>query len=189
MYLARKNGLNALSSRRNPFIFGFLTVVLWIGFEFLAAVIAGVIGIQSVIFAYVLALVGGIIGAAISFKIVDNLAPGNYYTAAEKNSKKALESSHMLIEPGEIIFTYEQSAKGKYWYLFHNNELIKGINPGETLTITTNQSANVFSVTAEKYEYKLNAFIVELSDGEKKHVSYNNNKFSVIEGKQYTTAK
>jgi hypothetical protein len=90
----------------------------------------------------------------------------------------AREKSRTLTESAEIIVTNEETEQENYRFLFNNNEFIKGVPPGGSVTITANQSVNVLCAKVEKYDEQDSVFIVvDISEGETKKVSYINNHF------------
>jgi hypothetical protein len=96
---------------------------------------------------------------------------------AQLITDKALEKSRPLKESAEIIFTNEGTGQNHYRFLYNNNEFVKGVPPGGSVTITANQSVNVLCAKVEKYDEKQNAFVVDISEGETKKVSYINEQF------------
>lgn len=67
IWLSKKNAENAKSAGKNPVIFVLLTIVLWVGMEFLGAYIGNTNGMGAG--AYALALVFALIGGGISYAI------------------------------------------------------------------------------------------------------------------------
>lgn len=72
--LARRNGKICKEKNINPGWYQFLTVVLWIIFEFAGAFIAAFIGSEG-IGLYAMALAGAGLGALLSYLVVNSLKP------------------------------------------------------------------------------------------------------------------
>jgi hypothetical protein len=169
-FLASSNSKIAQGKRRSPVAFALLTVGLWVGFEFIGAIVGAFVG--EGLIPYVFALLFAGIGGLISYLIVKNISTGTYISAAEKKIIETFKASRPLTEPGTIIFTNEQNANSKYCYLYNNNEMIQGVEPGESVTITANQSANALSISFEPIGGAFSPFLVQISEGETKNVRY-----------------
>ena len=81
--LCNSNAKKVKARGRKPGMFVFLTIVLWVGMEFLGAIIGSVIAVfrsqDSLFLAYLMGLVFAVIGAVISVQIAKNVTPGNDY--------------------------------------------------------------------------------------------------------------
>jgi hypothetical protein len=106
----------------------------------------------------------------------------------ELQVKKAQEKSRALTEPAEIVIKNANTDQEQYVFFFNNSEYIGGAAPGNKITITTNQSVNAIGASYERYDPISAAVTVEISENEKKQVSFCNNSFTVKEETASLTA-
>jgi hypothetical protein len=166
IFLTRSNGNKAEERGRNPVVFILLTVLFWIGFEFLGAFMAAASTRgEAVIATYIVALIAAVIGGFTPRLILAMVGRGNYQTSAQKAAQKALRSSRVLNAPTRVTLINSMVDTKNYRYNFYHNGMSLGVIPSNNqIVLPIVQSVNVISVFFGNGETA--PFILTLNDGE-----------------------
>jgi hypothetical protein len=171
-FLARSNGKKAIDHGLNPTVYNLLTIIFWIGFEFLGAFLTALLtGGEAVILVYIFALIFAVIGGFIPRLIVvmKNKTP------IKIAMQKALESSKALNTPAQITLSNLMSDNKTYHYFFyHNGKPLGIIQSNNQIVLTTDQSVNIIAFSYRDVESA--PFILTLNDGETAEVVFDKGK-------------
>lgn len=183
--LINKNKANALARGKKPGLYMALTLILWLGMEFLGGFIGGLLELDTA--TYFLALALGLTGGLISYIIAKSGGKGNYISPTQAILQALAVKGQPLASAVRIDLVREPSVVGMVtqWKCKLNGNLIGSLGNGKTLTGMTRQKQNVLQVT-DPYGNEMPALIFEVQEGARAEIHFKINRF-ILERSQGIT--
>lgn len=174
--LSYKNRANAVKRGQKPGKYVFLTIALWIGFEFIGAMIGAVMGFDAGV--YLFAIAFALIGGAISYNLAKNCKQGDYVPQAQKTTEHILQNAEMLSSPTQIFLVREKSVISSLvrWDFELNGQTIGSLKNGESLIAITNQRQNIIRAI-DSYGNEVLPYIFDVNAGGRAEIHFKVNKF------------
>lgn len=174
--LCNKNRANALRRGRNPSGFVALTICLWLGLEFIGAMIGAAAGME--LGAYGLGILFAAIGALISYLAAKNCSIGNYVPQTQYMSESIRQSAQPLTAPAQIFLVRENSMVGALvrWDFMLNGQPIGSLGNGGGITVTTMQRRNILQAR-DAYGTEIPPFVFDVAEGAAAEIHFKVNKF------------
>lgn len=174
--LCNKNRANALRRGRNPSGFVALTICLWLGLEFIGAMIGGAAGLEYG--AYGLGILFAVIGGVTSYLIAKNCSPGNYVPQAQHLSQSIVQNAQPLAAPAQILLVRESSMVGALvrWDYTLNGQPVGSLGNGGSVTLTTLQRQNILQAR-DAYGTEIQPLVFDVMDGSVAEIHFKANKF------------
>jgi hypothetical protein len=172
IFLSNVNRKNALERGRKPGGFVALTIILWLGLEFLAIGIgtAAELGLTT----YGLAIAMAVIGGLISYLVAKNCKPGTYVPPAQAMAQAVTENVQSLSVPATLTIIRESSMVGALltWEFSLNGHSVGALKNGQALPpVSTTQRKNVLTAK-DSYGNEAKPFMFDVAEGAQAEIRF-----------------
>jgi len=183
LLLCSTNRKNSLARGRKPGIFVLLTILLWLGFEFVSIFIGFSMGLKSTDL-YGVGILSAVIGGLLSYLIAKNCKEGTYVPSFDKLTTTIMSIAEPLNGTATLEIVCKKVFLGSRlgYNIRLNGQNVGTLKSGRSITASTNQKQNILRAS-DAFGQKLKPYTFVVESGSDSQISFRPGKFQLISPK------
>lgn len=190
--LINLNMKNATKRGRKPGLFAALTIILWVVFELLGALVVGMTLREVSIVTYLIVIAFALVGGLISFLIAKNCKEGDYNPSAAQAQllDQIAQQAKPLEIPAKILLVRDRSMVSAALPITFslNGKTLCQLNNRASFAFEAAQSRNIL-IAVDQYGSQSKPLVFDIESGAQAEIHFRPFKFDQAAAKGITSAE